>query len=122
MTWLEMIAPQDRGLWAIDWSLLQIASDLAEESSCPVATLGLRWMVKNQKRPYHERGDTWIWFDQRRTSLQADPWSDLPDKLYDLLLNYEEEKPCEKSSQKVYPDLESCLKDLFRALRKAGEI
>ena len=69
-----------------DWSLRGVIADWAEDNNRPQLAECLRWMIRQNKRPYHgsSGGGTWFNEDTIAEGL-GDPESDIPAEVFTRL-------------------------------------
>jgi uncharacterized protein (TIGR02996 family) len=69
-----------------DWKLRGVLADWFEDNNHVAEAECLRWMIKNQKRPYHGSSPQASWFNADTVGPGlGDPESDVPGPVYELL-------------------------------------
>jgi uncharacterized protein (TIGR02996 family) len=100
-----------------DWKLRGVLADWFEDNNQTEAAACLRWMIRNQKRPYHgaNRGATWFNADTVAPGL-GDPESDIPGDLFKLL-----EGGKEVANHKSFTALRDAEESILAAWARARE-
>jgi hypothetical protein len=100
-----------------DWSLRGVVADWAEDNNQPRLAESLRWMIREQKRPYHgsSGGGTWFNADTIAEGL-GDPESDLPAVLFSRL-----EGGKQIANHKSFPTLRAAEESFLTAWVQARE-
>src|ERR1700733_14826577 len=77
---------EDLGRVPDDWKLRGGIADWAEDNNQAELAAGLRWVVRQQKRPYHGAAGGATWFNAETVAEGlGDPESDIPQAVYKLL-------------------------------------
>jgi hypothetical protein len=102
-----------------DWTLRGVVADWAEDNDRADLAACLRWMIKNEKRPYHGSTGGATWFNAETVSDGlGDPQSDIPAALFKLL-----EGGKEVANHKSFPSLraaEESFQSAWAAARTRG--
>jgi len=94
-----------------------VMADWAEDNDRPLLAECLRWMVKNDKRPYSGSSGGGTWFNKETIADGlGDPESDLPAEIYSKL-----EGGNEVANHKSFPNLRAAEEAMHAAWVKAME-
>jgi hypothetical protein len=102
-----------------DFITRSVFADWCEDNDEPELSECLRWMVKNNKRPYKAEGkNEFAWFNADSiTGNLGDTESDIPGKLYTKIQGGKE-----SANHKVFPSFEDAENGLYSAWKKIGGI